>query len=197
MYTSPCLCAHSLSHVNNIVSYCIGWISLRTIYISKAINIFIAISATINILHSKIKRNQYIYIAIFVRPNYCIAISTAINIVISIPATTNILDCKIPSPQYICCTTWHLNKILLRNVDSEDLRDRPCNCPGRGSCRYNNVCRKALIVYKVTIPQTRKYYIGATSQTLKKRMVGHLQDTRKLLKDGVRSSTLASHLAQM
>jgi hypothetical protein len=29
----------------------------------------------------------------------------------------------------------HLNKILLRNVDSEDLRDRPCNCPGRGSCR--------------------------------------------------------------
>jgi hypothetical protein len=28
-------------------------------------------------------------------------------------------------------------------------------------------------------------------------MVGHLQDTRKLLKDGVRSSTLASHLAQM
>jgi hypothetical protein len=91
----------------------------------------------------------------------------------------------------------HLNKVLLRNVDSEDLRDRPCNCPGRGSCRYNNLCRKALIVYKVTIPQTRKYYIGATSQTLKKRMAGHLQDTSKLLKDGVRSSTLASHLAQM
>jgi hypothetical protein len=37
----------------------------------------------------------------------------------------------------------------------------------------------------------------STSQTLKKRMAGHLQDTRKLLKDGVRSSTLASHLAQM
>jgi hypothetical protein len=28
-------------------------------------------------------------------------------------------------------------------------------------------------------------------------VVGHLQDTRKLLKDGVRSSTLASHLTQM
>jgi hypothetical protein len=40
----------------------------------------------------------------------------------------------------------HLNKVLLRNVDSEDLRDRPCTCPGRGSCRYNNLCRKALIV---------------------------------------------------
>jgi hypothetical protein len=43
----------------------------------------------------------------------------------------------------------HLNEVLLRYVVSEDLRDRPCNCPGRGSCRYNNVCRKALIVYKV------------------------------------------------
>jgi hypothetical protein len=91
----------------------------------------------------------------------------------------------------------HLNKVLLRNVDSEDLRDRPCNCPGRGSCRYNNVCRKALIVYKVKIPRTGKYYIGATSHTLKKRVAGHLQDTRKLLRGGVRSTTLASHLAQM
>jgi hypothetical protein len=91
----------------------------------------------------------------------------------------------------------HLNKVLLRNVDSEDLRDRPCNCPDRGSCRYNNICRKALIVYKVKIPQTGEYYIGATSQTLNKRVAGHLQDTRDLLRDGVRSSTLASHLAQM
>jgi hypothetical protein len=47
------------------------------------------------------------------------------------------------------------------------------------------------------MPQTRMYYIGATSQPLKKRVAGHLQDTRKLLRDGVRSSTLASHLAQM
>jgi hypothetical protein len=28
-------------------------------------------------------------------------------------------------------------------------------------------------------------------------MAGHLQDTRKLLKDGVHSSTLANHLAEM
>jgi hypothetical protein len=58
-------------------------------------------------------------------------------------------------------------------------------------------CRKALIVYNFKIPQPGKYYIGATSQTLKKRVAGHLQDTRKLLRDGVRSSTFASHLAQM
>jgi hypothetical protein len=32
---------------------------------------------------------------------------------------------------------------------------------------------------------------------LKKRVAGHLQDIRKLLRDGVRSSTLSSHLAQI
>jgi hypothetical protein len=32
---------------------------------------------------------------------------------------------------------------------------------------------------------------------LKKRVAGHLQDTCKLLKDGFRNSSLASHLAQM
>jgi hypothetical protein len=90
----------------------------------------------------------------------------------------------------------HLNRVLMKNVESEDYRDRPCNCPGRG-CRYENVCRKALIVYKVTIPSTGKYYIGATSQTLKKRVAGHLQSARQFLRNGTRSRTLAIHLAQM
>jgi hypothetical protein len=76
------------------------------------------------------------------------------------------------------------------------LNDSPCNFPGRG-CRYGNVCRKALIVYKVTIPRTGKYYIGATSQTLKKRVAGHLQSARQFLRNGTRSSTLAIRLAQM
>jgi hypothetical protein len=75
----------------------------------------------------------------------------------------------------------HLNRVLMKNVESEDYRDRPCNCPG-GGCRYGNVCRKALIIYKVTIARTGKYYIGATSQTLKKRVAGHLQSARQFLK---------------
>jgi hypothetical protein len=84
----------------------------------------------------------------------------------------------------------------MKNVESEDYRDRPCtNCPGRG-CRYGNVYRKALIVYKVTITRTGKYYIGATLQTLKKWVVGHLQRARQFLRNGTRSSTLAIHLAQ-
>ena len=36
----------------------------------------------------------------------------------------------------------HLNSVIMKPVESEDYRDRPCNCPGRGSCRYNNACRK-------------------------------------------------------
>jgi hypothetical protein len=67
----------------------------------------------------------------------------------------------------------------------------------KATSRYGNVCRKALIVYKVTIPRTGKYYISATSQTLKKRVAGHLQSARQFLRNGTRSSTLAIHLAQM
>jgi hypothetical protein len=90
----------------------------------------------------------------------------------------------------------HLNRVLMKTVESEDYHDRPCNCPGRG-CRYGNVCRKALIVYKVTIPRTGKYYIGAMSQMLKKRVAGHLQSARQFLRNGTRGSTLANYLARM
>jgi hypothetical protein len=52
----------------------------------------------------------------------------------------------------------HLNRVLMKNVELEDYdRDRPCNCPGR-ECPYGNVCRKALIVYKVTVPRTGMYF---------------------------------------
>jgi hypothetical protein len=84
----------------------------------------------------------------------------------------------------------------MKNVESEDYRDHPCNCPGQ-ECRFGNVCRKALIVYKVTILRTGKYYIGATSQTLKKWVAGHLPSARQFLRNGTRSSTLAILLAQM
>jgi hypothetical protein len=90
----------------------------------------------------------------------------------------------------------HPNRVLMKNVQSEDYRDRPCKCPGRG-CRYGNVGRKALIVYTVTIRRTGKYYIDATSHTLKKRVAGYLQSARQFLRNGTRSSTLAIHLAQL
>ena len=90
----------------------------------------------------------------------------------------------------------HLNQVLLKNIESEDYRDRPCNCSGRG-CSYGSGCRKALIVYKITVRDTGKYYIGATSNTLKSRVAGHLQGARRFLRDGTRSSTLAHHLGQV
>jgi hypothetical protein len=55
----------------------------------------------------------------------------------------------------------------------------------------------ALIVYKVTVPRTGKNYIGATSQTLKERVAGHLQSARQFLRNGTCGSSLANHLAQM
>ena len=92
----------------------------------------------------------------------------------------------------------HLNQVLLKDIESEDYHDCPCNCPGHGGpCRYNGSCRKATIVYKIKVRQTGKYYIGATSKTLKNRVSGHLQSTRRLIGRGERSSTLASHLAHL
>lgn len=88
----------------------------------------------------------------------------------------------------------HLNKVLLENVVSIDYCDRPCNCQTQ-VCRYGNDCRKQLVVYKVKCEETDKFYIGATSDTLKNRVSQHLQDARTLLRVGERSSTLASHLA--
>ena len=90
----------------------------------------------------------------------------------------------------------HLNDALLKNVVSEDYCDRPCNCRN-DTCLYNNCCRKQLIVYKVKVRNSGKYYIGATSKTLKDRVAGHLQDTHRLLREGMGGSTLASHLAKM
>ena len=96
------------------------------------------------------------------------------------------------------CSTAALNfcESELTLIVSEDYRDRPCNCVGPG-CSYSNVCRKALVVYKITVQSTGKYYIGATSNTLKSRVAGHLQGARRFLRDGTRSSTLAHHLGQV
>jgi hypothetical protein len=67
----------------------------------------------------------------------------------------------------------------------------------RGAVMEMFAARQPLIVYKVTIPRTGKHYIGATLQTLKKRVAGHLQSARQFLRNGTCSSTLAIHLAQM
>jgi hypothetical protein len=53
-------------------------------------------------------------------------------------------------------------------------------------------------VYKINVCPTGKYYIGAMSHTLRNCVGGgHLQDTRRLLRDGIHGSTLASHLAHV
>jgi hypothetical protein len=88
----------------------------------------------------------------------------------------------------------HLNKVLLRNVDSEDLRDRPCTAQVVGLAATTMFAARHSLLIRVRF---RKLGSITSVQTLKKRAAGHLQDTRKLLRVRVRSSALASHLAQM
>jgi hypothetical protein len=55
------------------------------------------------------------------------------------------------------------------------------------------MCRSRCIVYKATCNNTRKFYIGATHQCFKKRMVGHFQDARRFAERGKHSDTHAEH----
>ena len=53
-----------------------------------------------------------------------------------------------------------------------------------------------IVVYRATCLLTGKVYIGCTQQTVKKRMQGHNNDIRKLLKTGESSDSFAKHFAQ-
>lgn len=68
-----------------------------------------------------------------------------------------------------------------------------------GVCNYGGVgCRKSMIVYKVNClhPGCGQFYIGQTSQHLKKRMSQHFQETRRSVMLGEKSDTFASHFSQ-
>lgn len=76
---------------------------------------------------------------------------------------------------------------------SLDFVERRCNCSGSGGvCNYGGVgCRKSMIVYKVNClhPGCGQFYIGQTSQHLKKRMSQHFQETRRSVLLGEKSDT--------
>jgi hypothetical protein len=40
----------------------------------------------------------------------------------------------------------HLNQVLMKNVESEDYRDCPCNCPGRGAIMETFAARHSLSI---------------------------------------------------
>jgi hypothetical protein len=91
-----------------------------------------------------------------------------------------------------------LSKKLTQHVASKDFETLSCNCklgPGK-DCGYGNVCRKSIVVYKVSCKLTSKSYIGNTQQHFKKRMQQHFNDVRKLHQLGIKSDSYAKHFAQ-
>jgi GIY-YIG catalytic domain len=89
-----------------------------------------------------------------------------------------------------------LQQKLLEGITSLDFKSLPCNCrkdTPSDSCKYNNICRHSLVVYKVECKNTGKIYIGNTQQHLKTRMGQHSTDVRKKKLFNINSDSFASH----
>ncbi len=93
-----------------------------------------------------------------------------------------------------------LNRKLMDGIISRDFMDRPCNCNRAskidGKCAYNGECRKMCIVYKATCKICNQPYIGQTQQKLQDCMGQHLNDVKKLVTNGTKSDSFASHFTQ-
>ena len=87
-----------------------------------------------------------------------------------------------------------------RKIFSKDLMDRECNCslPSKvnGKCVYEGKFRSIFIIYEVQCCMRDAIYIGSTQQTFKKRMDGHFSDLQRLLKNGQKSDSFATHFVQ-
>ena len=88
---------------------------------------------------------------------------------------------------------------LVEGVESLDFLERECNCRSRktSQCDYGGVCRVPIVIYKITCKSTGKIYIGNTQQNFKKRMMGHFQDVRQLIKKDIPSDSYAKHFASL
>jgi hypothetical protein len=81
-------------------------------------------------------------------------------------------------------------KKLTDGVKYMDFKVQDCNCRdprGTCKCQYGGICRVP-IIYKITRKMTNKIYIRIVQQNFKKRMVGHFQDVKELMKKGVHHS---------
>ena len=85
-------------------------------------------------------------------------------------------------------------------IFSKDLLDRECNCslPSKvnGKCVYEGKWQSKCIIYEVKGSTCEASYIGNTQQTFKKRMDGHFSNLQRLLKNGQKSDSFATHFVQ-
>jgi hypothetical protein len=98
------------------------------------------------------------------------------------------------------CFQKDLNNKLLDSIPSLDFQTLPCNCRSEVDsterCKYNDVCRHKLAVYKVEWKMTGKVYIGNTQQHLKSRMMQHVRDVRLKKHENRNSDSFATHFAE-
>ena len=92
-----------------------------------------------------------------------------------------------------------LSNKLMEGIESQDYITRDCNCNVRtkinGECIYKSKCRQSIVVYKATCKCCGKFYIGNTQNKVKDRIYAHLNETRLLVRKGIKSDTFASHFA--
>ena len=88
-----------------------------------------------------------------------------------------------------------LQSKMLSDIESDDFRDRHCNCRG-GECYLDNVCRKSMVVYKINCSRCNKFYIGNTQQKLKTRIQQHCSGVNALLIEDVPSNSFVRHMAE-
>ena len=87
-----------------------------------------------------------------------------------------------------------------RGIFSKDLMDRKYNCslPSKvnGKCVYEGKCQYRCIIYKVKCSMCDAIYIGKTHQTFKKEMDDNFPDLLRLLKNGKKPNSFATHFEQ-
>ena len=87
-----------------------------------------------------------------------------------------------------------------RGIFSKDLMDRECNCslPSKvkGKCVYKGKCRSKCIIYQVECSMCDAIYIGNTQQTFKNILDCHFSNLLRLLKNGQKSDSFATHFEQ-
>ena len=87
-----------------------------------------------------------------------------------------------------------------RGFFTMELMDTECNCslPSKVNrkCVYEHKFRSTCIIYEVKCSMWDAIYIGNTQQTFKKRMDVHFSGLQRLLKNGQKSDSFATHFKQ-
>ena len=78
---------------------------------------------------------------------------------------------------------------LMEGFYDENFVDRECNCNAQslledGSCMYDGICRKSMVVYDLVCKVTVKSYIGKTQHNFKTRTKEHINVVWKVIETG-------------